>query len=111
MKTAGNRITNSILRIPQDGSINNAAEIIYTYEAGSLLVTHNNNFIGVITKIDLILKVLTNNLNSESTRVAEVMSQLLISISLMNLPEKSSRHLTVTLHNEVVGILSTKDLL
>lgn len=96
MKTAGNRITSSILSIPQDGSINNAAEIIYT-EVGSLLVTYNNNFIGVITKIDLILKVLTNNLNSESTRVAEVMSQLLISISLMNLPEKSSRYLTVTL--------------
>ena len=111
MKTAGNRITSSILSIPQDGSINNAAEIIYTNEVGSLLVTHNNNFIGVITKTDLILKVLTNNLNSESKRVAEVMSQLLISISLMNLPEKSSRHLTVTLQNEVVGILSTKDLL
>lgn len=74
-------------------------------------MTYNNNFIGVITKIDLTLKVLTNNFNSESTRVSEVMSQLLISISLMNLPKNSSRHLTVTLHNEVVGILSTKDLL
>jgi len=52
MKTAGNRITNSILSIPQDGSINNVAEIIYTNEVGSLLVTHNNNFIGIITKID-----------------------------------------------------------
>ena len=50
-------------------------------------MTHNNNFIGVITKIDLILKVLTNNLNSDSTRVTEVMSQLLILISLMNLPK------------------------
>jgi len=37
MKTAGNRITSSILSIPQDGSINNAAEIIFTNEAGSLL--------------------------------------------------------------------------
>ena len=52
MKTDGNRITSSILSIPQDGSINNAAEIIYTNKVGFLLVTHNNNFIGVITKID-----------------------------------------------------------
>jgi predicted transcriptional regulator len=52
MKTAGNRITSSILSISQGRSINNAAEIIYTNEVGSLLVTHNNNFIGVITKID-----------------------------------------------------------
>jgi hypothetical protein len=28
MKTAGNRITNSILSIPEDRNINNAAEII-----------------------------------------------------------------------------------
>jgi len=87
MKTAGNRITSSILSIPKDGSISNVAEIIYTNEVGSLLVTYNNNFIGVITKIDLILKVLTNNLNSESTWVSKVMSQLLISISLINLPK------------------------
>ena len=87
MKTAGNHITCSILSIHQDEIINNAAEIIYTNEVGSLLVTHNNNFIGVITKIALILKVLTNTLNSESTRVTELMSQLLISISLMNLPK------------------------
>jgi predicted transcriptional regulator len=52
MKTAGNRITTSILSIHQDGIINNAAEIIYTNEVGPLLVIHNNNFIGVITKID-----------------------------------------------------------
>ena len=52
MKTAGNPITSSIISIPQGGSINNATEIIYTNEVGSLLVTHNNNFIGIITKID-----------------------------------------------------------
>jgi hypothetical protein len=37
MKTAGNRITSSILSIPKDGSINNTAKIIYTNEAGPLL--------------------------------------------------------------------------
>ena len=45
MKTAGNRITSSILSIPKDGSISNVAEIIYTNEVGCLLVVHNNNFI------------------------------------------------------------------
>jgi predicted transcriptional regulator len=52
MKTAGNRITSSILSIPQDGSINNAAKIIYTNEVGSLLVTHNNNFLESLPKLN-----------------------------------------------------------
>ena len=81
-------------------------------------MTHNENFIGIITKTDLMLKVLIKNLNSESTLVAEVMSQPLISIDVDEplesaknlLHEKSIRHLVVTRNNEVVGILSTKDL-
>ena len=81
-------------------------------------MTHNNNFIGIITKTDLILKVLIKNLNSESTLIAEVMSQPLISIDVDGpldsaknlLHEKSIRHLGVTQNNEVVEIISTKDL-
>lgn len=118
METAGNRMTSPVLSIDQDESINTAAEKIYANEVGSLLVTHNNNFIGIITKTDLMLKVLIKNLNSESTRVAEIMSQPLISIDVDGpldsaknlLAEKSIRHLAVTRNNEVVGILSTKDL-
>jgi len=118
MKTAGNSMTSRVLSIDQNESISMAAEKIYANQVGSLLVTHNNNFIGIITKPDLMLKVLIKNLNSESTRVAEIMSQPLISIDVDEpiesakklLDEKSIRHLTVTRNNEVVGILSTKDL-
>lgn len=118
MDTSGNRMKSPVLSIDQNESINNAAKKIYANEVGSLLVTHNDNFIGIITKTDLMIKVLVKNINSETTRVSEVMSQPLITIDVNEpldsakniLNEKSIRHLAVTRDNEVVGILSIKDL-
>ncbi len=118
METVGDRMTSSIKSIDQDESINNAAKKIYAHQIGSLLVTQDKKFIGIITKTDLMIKVLIKNLDGDSTRVSEVMSQPLISIDvdepldsakkLFN--EKPIRHLPVTRNNQVVGILSTKNL-
>jgi CBS domain-containing protein len=118
METAGDHMSSPVLTIDQNENINNAAKKIYANQIGSLLVTQDKKFIGIITKTDLMVKVLIKNLDGNSTRVSEVMSQPLISIDvdeplesakkLFN--EKPIRHLPVTRNNEVVGILSTKDL-
>mgnify|MGYP000246914230 CR=1 FL=1 len=60
----------------------------------------------------------TEEYDAESIKVSEVMSQPLFTIESEEsleaaremLSEKSVRHLTVTQNNEVVGILSIKDL-
>ena len=118
METVGDRMTSPVLSIEQDESIKNAAEKIYANGIGSLLATSNENFIGIITKTDLMVRVLRKNLDAESTQVAEVMSQPLISIDASEtldsarklLREKSIRHLAVTRDKEIVGILSIKNL-
>ena len=118
METVNDRMTNPVLSIEQDESVNNAANKIYDNAIGSLLVTRDKNFVGIITKTDLMIKVLIKNLNGDSTRVSEVMSQPLISIDVDEsldsakklLDENSIRHLVVTRENEIVGMLSKKDL-
>ena len=118
METVGDRMTSPVLSIEQDESVKNAAEKIYANGVGSLLVTSNENFIGIITKTDLMVRVLRKNLDAESTQVAEVMAQPLISIDASEtldsarkfLREKSIRHLAVTRDKEIVGILSIKNL-
>jgi signal-transduction protein with cAMP-binding, CBS, and nucleotidyltransferase domain len=118
METVGDRMTSPFLSIEQDINIKSAAEKIYDLGIGSLLVTHNDNLVGIITKTDLMLKVLAKNLDSETTLVAEVMSQPLISIDSGEpldsarkiLREKSIRHLAVNQDNQIVGIISIKDL-
>ena len=109
-------MTSPVLSIEQDESVKNAAEKIYANGIGSLLATSNENFIGIITKTDLMTRVLIKNLSAESIRVAEVMSQPIISIDASEtldsarklLREKSIRHLAVTRDKEIVGILSIK---
>jgi signal-transduction protein with cAMP-binding, CBS, and nucleotidyltransferase domain len=118
METVGDRMTSPYLSIEQDEFIKNAAKNIYGSGVGSLLVTHDKNMVGIITKTDLMIKVVAKNLDTESTRVVEVMSQPLISIDAEEpldtarklMRKESIRHLAVSRENQIVGVLSVKDI-
>jgi CBS domain-containing protein len=118
METINDRMTHPVLSIEQDKTVKDAAEIIYANRIGSLLVTENGNYIGIITKTDLMTRVLLKDIDAKMIKVSEVMSSPLYTIdsgeSLETaremLREKSVRHLTVTRNDEVAGILSIKDL-
>ncbi len=118
MEIVSDRMTSHIKSIDLNQNINSAAKKIYTNQIGSLLVTEEDKYIGIITKTDLMVKVLINNLDGSTTLVSEVMSQPLITIeateplvnALKLLDEKHIRHLAVTRNDEIIGILSTKDL-
>lgn len=107
-----------ILTIDQDEIIKFAAQKIYDNKVGCLLVTSEKNNVGIITKTDLMIRVLLNNLDPDTTKVAEIMSQPLVCIDagetcdsakdLMN--QKTIRHLMVSRDDKIVGILSIKDL-
>ena len=62
METVGDRMTSPVLSIEQDESVKKAAEKIYANGIGSLLATSNENFIGIITKTDLMTRVLIKTL-------------------------------------------------
>lgn len=118
METINDQMTHPVLSIEQDKTVKKAAEIIYSNRIGSLLATENGNYIGIITKTDLITRVLIKYLDAKTIKVSEVISSPLYTIdsgeSLTTaremLHEKSARHLTVTRNDEVVKILSIKDL-
>ena len=111
-------MTSPVLSIDQEKSVKNAAEIIYAKKVGSLLVTDNGKFVGIITKTDLMKRVLMKDLDAKSVKVSEIMSHPLFTIDAGEslevakkmLQEKSIRHLTVTQNNQIVGIISIKDL-
>ncbi|MZG31137.1 MAG: CBS domain-containing protein [Nitrospinae bacterium] len=118
MKIVGDRMRSSIQSIDLNQNINSAAKKIYDNQIGSLLVTEEDKYIGIITKADLMVKVLIKNLDGSTTRVAEIMSKPLITIDVSEplenahklFDEKSIRHLAVSQNDEIIGILSKKDL-
>ena len=118
METINDRMTQPVLSIEQDKTVKDAAEIIYSNKIGSLLVTENGNYIGIITKTNLMTRILIKDLDAKAVKFSEIISSPLYTIDSREsleaaremLREKSVRHLTVTRNDEVVGILSIKDL-
>ena len=77
METINDRMTHRVLSIEQDKTVKNAAEIIYSNRFGKLLVAENGNYIGIITKTDLMTRVLIKDLDAKAIKVSEVISYLL----------------------------------
>lgn len=95
-----------------------AAKIMGEKVISSLLVKENDEYLGIVTKTDLVKKVLAEGLDPQATKVYSVMSKpILTKDHFMTRSEanelmlsKKIKHLAVTKHGEIVGILTTKDM-
>lgn len=101
-------------------SIQNAARIITKHKYSAALVqAESGEYIGIVTDHDLRKRVIAENINKDQP-IYNVMSSPLITIpsnafvfeALMEMHEKSTRHLAVK-NNEgkIVGIISSEELL
>ena len=85
---------------------------------GSLLVLEAGEMVGIVTEADVVQKVIADGLPARSTSVRAVMNAPLIQIDINRtvrdasrlMAEKRIRHLAVTEDNEVVGLVSVRDL-
>lgn len=94
------------------------AETTVTREIGSVLVTKNNDPIGILTERDILKKVVAAGLDPKVTKIIKVMSTPLITIpsdtSVVDasrlMIEKGIRRLPVTEDDKIVGIVTTRDV-
>ncbi|MZG54378.1 MAG: CBS domain-containing protein [Nitrospinae bacterium] len=85
---------------------------------GSVLISEEGEYVGMVTETDLTRKVLGKGLNAETTMVSSIMSSPLLSLDRYLPIEEANRfihknkirHLVVTEEEKVVGMLSVKDL-
>jgi signal-transduction protein with cAMP-binding, CBS, and nucleotidyltransferase domain len=88
-------------------------------DVGSLLVTKDNEVVGIITETDIVRRVLARDMDFTSTKVEEVMSYPVYSIdedeSLDRahemMGEHHIRHLLVTQGGKPAGVISVRNLL
>lgn len=86
---------------------------------GSLLVERDGDYIGIITEVDILRKVVARKRVPSSVSVEEVMAAPLITVEAdqslvdanMLMEKKKVRHLGVCRYGKVVGIISVRDLL
>lgn len=114
----GDHMSSPVFSVDYDSTAQEAAQYMRASNIGSVLVKEFDNYSGIITETDLSQKIVGRGLNPETTKVTEIMTRPLQTMDRF-LPveeanrfmhEKKIRHLAITEDDNVVGVLSVKDL-
>ncbi len=105
--------------IEAEKNIQDLATLMTLKNIGSLLVTKGEEFVGIVTEVDIVRKVVYQKIDPKTTTVESIMTSPITTIeydrSVMEannlMEEKHIRHIAVTREGEIVGILSVRDLL
>jgi CBS domain-containing protein len=121
MKTVGNILNRkgvSAIAVAPDTPVIEALRIMAEKNIGSVLVMDGGEYLGIITERDYSRKVILKDKSSAETKVAEIMSTGLPSVSLSDtvdkcmqlMTEKNIRYLPVFKNNLLEGIISMSDV-
>jgi len=99
-------------------SVQDTVKLMKENSVGAMLITEDDKIIGIFTETDLLRKVVADGKSLTNTKIGSVMCYPLISIDAKSnmlrafyvMQQRNLRHLTVTENENVVGILSIKDI-
>ena len=114
----GDYMSSPVLSIDSELTVQEAGQQMHAKHVGALLVRRGEEYVGIITETDLARKVVALGLSLETTPVSSVMSKPILSMDRFFPIEEAEefmkknkvRHLMVTEDDEIVGVLSVKDL-
>ena len=110
--------TNEIWHIRPDNTVYEAIQVMATKKVGALLVMKGVALKGIISERDYAREVILKGRSSTDTRVDDIMSSNVISVSssesveasLAVMTDNHIRHLPIIDGNMVIGVLSLGDL-
>lgn len=99
-------------------TVRDAVHEMNRHGVGALLVMSGNEVVGIFTERDVMRRVLEENRDLDSTRIADVMTRELVVVSpgtkveeaMAVVTEKRCRHLPVMDEGTLVGLVSIGDL-
>jgi len=108
-----------IFMIAPDASVFDALKMMAKYNTGALLVMSGNSVVGIVSERDCVRKVELAGKIAKDTTVSEIMTSKVINIDAAQpleecmalMLEKSIRHLPVYDGNELLGLVSVRDVL
>ena len=113
-------MSKNIVKVSHDMSALEISKIMVNRRISSVSIIDNNNkIIGIITEKDLIREVCAKNLLANTIKASNVMSSPLITISKNStindatklMVEKKIKHLAIHENNDIIGIVTTYDLI
>lgn len=112
-------MTSPVLELDGSSTADKAAEIMAKYKISSILVTKDGRPVGIVTKRDLVEKVVALDKKPSEVKLEEIMSAPLVTVSPSATLEEAVRlmnrlgisRLIVSYKGGVQGIVSLKDVL
>ena len=113
-------MSSPIITVSKDTSAFEVAKILKDNQIGSVIVTNENNeYVGIITKGDLVNKVLAENLDPKSVTAEKIMSYPIKYVDADDTVQKALKvfrahkvgKLGVMYKGKIVGILSLNDVI
>ena len=111
-------MVSSIICIDFQAYVEAAAKLMCEKNISALLVKEGEEYVGIITKTDLVKKLIAEDRDPKTTNVHTVMSKPLITrdgyVQRSDASEfmlrKKIKHLAVTEGKKIIGILTVKDM-
>lgn len=100
-------------------STKDAAQQMERSKVGSLLVTEDGDYAGIVTEVDMVRKVVSYNLSPDHIPVGVIMNAPIVDVDIgasihaatEMMASKGIRHLAVREEGDIVGIISIRDLI
>ncbi len=119
MKTVAELMSRELETAPIGWSVLQVVALMRRRRVGSVLITDNNEIVGIFTERDLLTKVdLTRPVSPQTTPIREVMSGDLTTIEAQQsflsavrcMRRRHVRHLPVTENGRIAGMISFRDI-
>lgn len=112
-------MSTEIRSVSQDASLREAGQLMQQWKTGSLLVTHGQSYVGVVTDSALAREVVANGLDPGTASVKLCMRTPVIAIegtrpiieAVRMMKEQATRHLAVTQDGQIIGVISVSNIL
>lgn len=107
-----------LICVDAQSTIEQAAIMFGEKRISSLLVTDNDDHVGILTKSDVINKLVAKGLPPKTTKVSDIMSTPLYKMDHYYPPKQANefmqkkriKHLVITDSGKAVGILTLRDM-
>ena len=107
-----------VISIDAQSTVEEGAIVFSGKNISSLLVKENDDYVGIVTKTDIIKRAIAKSLDPKSTKIHNIMSKPLVIIDhYLSRSEANQfmlrnkiKHLVVTEFGKVAGILTLKDM-
>ena len=108
-----------LLTASPETTVSKAAKLMAERKVGAVLVIDEQRLVGIFTERDAVFRVIARGLDSQTTRLADVMTAAPKSVApdksfgyaLLTMHENGFRHLPVIENGRLIGVVSARDAL